>query len=166
MNYSVCVCDCEEGGVQGVKGCVGRVVDLNGTAPSVSPPRQGQQGRLSGDAKAARSLHRADQPPVPRQTWGIMKASVWPRNTDISSESWRGYIDTWTGGGKQGVQQAQTHYPPVPAFFRDHIIIQHCTINTTLSVRRAAEDGTCASSSQWAGLRKISMYVAIGNRTR
>lgn len=68
FSVCVCVCDCEEGGVQGVKGCVGRVVDLNGTAPSVSPPRQGQQGRLSGDAKAARSLHRADQPPVPQQT--------------------------------------------------------------------------------------------------
>lgn len=31
---------------------------LSGTAPSVSPPRQGQRGLLLGDAKAARSLRR------------------------------------------------------------------------------------------------------------
>lgn len=45
-----------------VEGGVGRVVGwcwaLNGTTPSVSPPRQGQWGLLLGDAKAARSVRR------------------------------------------------------------------------------------------------------------
>lgn len=79
------------GGVQGAEGCVGRAVGwcraLSGTTPSVSPPRQGQRDSSWAMPKQLLPSVGVHQPPVPRQTGGIMKPTVWMRNTDISSES-------------------------------------------------------------------------------
>lgn len=95
------------GGVEAVEGCVGRVVGwcraLSGTTPSVSPPRQGQRDSswampkqlLSSIGGAAASCCRS-------RRGGIMKPTVWMRNTESRGG---GFAGTWAGGGKQGVQQ-------------------------------------------------------------
>lgn len=97
------------GGVEGVEGCVGRVVGwcwaLSGTTPSVSPPRQGQRDSSWVMPKQLLSSIGVHQPPALQQTGKIMKPTVWMTNTDVPSESRWGFIDTWAGGGKQGVQQ-------------------------------------------------------------